>query len=44
VFFTDGENHFTPLTGVMGAGERCRVPPHLVEALVTLLLSEALTP
>jgi ankyrin repeat protein len=41
VYFTDGQNHFTPLTGVFGEGEQSptAVPPHpQAEALARLLL------
>ena len=47
VFFTDGENHFTPLTGVIGAGERTpsRQPPHpQAEPLARLLLERGAHP
>ena len=47
VFFTDGENHFTPLTGVMGEGERSpsALPPHpQAESLATLLLERGADP
>lgn len=47
VFFTDGENHFTPLTGAMGEGERSpsAMPPHpQAEALATLLLERGADP
>jgi ankyrin repeat protein len=47
VFFTDGENHFTPLTGVMGEGERPpgAVPPHpQAEPLARLLLERGAHP
>ena len=41
VYFTDGQNHFTPLTGVLGEGEQSptTVPPHpQAGALARLLL------
>jgi ankyrin repeat protein len=47
VSFTDGENHFTPLTGAIGEGERPpeAVPPHpQAEALVRLLLERGADP
>jgi uncharacterized protein len=47
VFFTDGENRFTPLTGVMGEGERSpsAMPPHpQAEALVQVLLERGADP
>jgi uncharacterized protein len=47
VYFTDGENHFTPLTGVLGEGEQspAAVPPHPhAEALALLLLERAADP
>ncbi len=47
VFFTDGENHFTPLTGAMGEGERSpsALPPHpQAGALATLLLERGANP
>ena len=47
VYFTDGENHFSPLTGVLGEGERSptAVPPHpQAEALALLLLERGADP
>ena len=47
VYFTDGENHFSPLTGVLGEGERSptNVPPHpQAEALAPLLLERGADP
>jgi ankyrin repeat protein len=42
VYFTDGENHFTPLTGAMGEGERppSAQPPHPQAAALARLLRE----
>ncbi len=47
VYFTDGENHFTPLTGVMGEGEGSIVarPPHpAAKELAQLLLNRGANP
>lgn len=47
VYFTDGENRFTPLTGVMGEGERplTAVPPHpQAERLASLLIERGAHP
>ena len=47
VYFTDGENHLTPLTGALGEGERSptNVPPHpQAEALALLLLERGADP
>lgn len=47
VDFTDGENHFTPLTGALGEGESSptAVPPHpQAEALALLLLERGAAP
>lgn len=47
VFFADGENHFTPLTGVMGEGEHSpsAEPPHTqAEPLARLLLERGADP
>lgn len=47
VYFTDGQNHFTPLTGVLGEGEQSpsTVPPHpQAEALARLLLERNTNP
>jgi len=47
VYFTDGENHFAPLTGALGEGESSptAVPPHpQAEALALLLLERGADP
>jgi uncharacterized protein len=47
VYFTDSQNHFTPLTGVMGEGEGSIVarPPHpAAEAIAQLLLDRGANP
>ena len=47
VYFTDGENHFTPLTGALGEGERSpsAMPPHpQAKALALLLLERGADP
>lgn len=43
-FFSDGANHFTPLTGVIGGGESNQPPHPQAEALALLLIGRGADP